>query len=777
MSNANRDYAIVYDVKNSSLVLNRPLIFYITDINTSNIFVRLVTKVNIGNGVDQYTDIEEASSYALTMRVIKPNNEVKSIEATQHEPESIFQFDLTEDFKDIPGKYICELTISTIVSERQELITSDPFNYEVKRSILSNVSEVIETEDTTVEKLLNNLEASKIRLFNDLELAKTNLHNDLNATSSTLNSQVQANDNKIENIKKELSSRLDVTGAELSSQIKDIVYLSSNFKKIQGENDDTERLQRAIDFTSSIGATLQIVEPLLIRDTIILRDNTSLFSNNSSAKIYTDIGESRNGLVMLQGVGVQNIKIVGLTIEGMGYGETAPLPQGNLNGTGSGILLANCENILIEGCTVFKCGGYKGNEGVGNIWLSCCRKAKIINNTVFLGGNLICVDRWYAFNEGYENIFNQDIVISNNNLYWCSGRGIALECINDKGNIVISNNTFTGIGYSAIEGRDWINTSITGNVVYGNKDLKINAKDYLNSDDDDWEWNTWDNSQFGIEVINTIKDSVIVGNIIKDIKHHGMKLNNLQNVVVSSNSLSLCEDVGIYIKNVTFNSNTLNINDNILNVCNKGIYIAKDDNSDIFYDGVVIEGNSIKAKEGITIIDLYMGIIANNNLTPITNYGGSSGIKISKSAYSILSGNLYKMFTNGIIFGNDEHSTINDKFINCNASITINKGKNLVLDCYISGGTTAIDNKATSYCDATKSVFVNVATLKTGHGVKLKIERAFTSSTGNQPSNGVWSIGDIILNSTPSLNNTVGIICVGNGNVGLWKNISIISEN
>ena len=60
MSNANRDYVIVYDVKNSLLALSRPLVFYITDKNTSNIFVRLVTKTNVGNGVDQYTDIENA---------------------------------------------------------------------------------------------------------------------------------------------------------------------------------------------------------------------------------------------------------------------------------------------------------------------------------------------------------------------------------------------------------------------------------------------------------------------------------------------------------------------------------------------------------------------------------------------------------------------------------------------------------------------------------------------------------------------------------------------
>ena len=177
MSNANRDYAVVYDVKNSLLALSRPLIFYITDKNTSNIFVRLVTRVSVGNGIDQYTNIENASNYVLTMRVIKPSNEVKSLEATQHEEGSIFQFDLAEDFKDMPGKYICELTISTIVNSRQELITSDSFNYEVKRSILSNVSEIIETEDTTVEKLLNDLDATKAEISSRINTERKRIDN------------------------------------------------------------------------------------------------------------------------------------------------------------------------------------------------------------------------------------------------------------------------------------------------------------------------------------------------------------------------------------------------------------------------------------------------------------------------------------------------------------------------------------------------------------------------------------------------------------------------
>ena len=170
MSNANRDYAIVYDVKTSLLVLSRPLNFYLTDKNTSNIFVRLVTKVSVGNGIDQYTDIENASSYALTMRVIKPDDEIKSIIATQHESESIFQFDLTEDFKDIPGQYICELTISNVVNGRQEFTTSDPFNYEVKRSILSKANIITGNDGTTVEKLLNDLYATKATLQQQITL-------------------------------------------------------------------------------------------------------------------------------------------------------------------------------------------------------------------------------------------------------------------------------------------------------------------------------------------------------------------------------------------------------------------------------------------------------------------------------------------------------------------------------------------------------------------------------------------------------------------------------
>ena len=204
MSNTNRDYTIIYDVKNSSLILSRPLVFYITDKNTSNIFVRLVKKVETGDGIDQYTDIENASGYILLMRTIKPNDEVINIKATQHESGSIFEFDLTEGFKDIPGTYICELMISTMVNGRQELLTSDSFTYEVKRSILSKIDEIIEHKETTVEKLLNEVDAAKAELSSQVQASNDKIEN----TKGELNLQIQASNDKIENIKGELNSQI-----------------------------------------------------------------------------------------------------------------------------------------------------------------------------------------------------------------------------------------------------------------------------------------------------------------------------------------------------------------------------------------------------------------------------------------------------------------------------------------------------------------------------------------------------------------------------------------
>lgn len=571
---------------------------------------------------------------------------------------------------------------------------------------------------------------------------------------------------------------------EIDAQLAEMTYLSSNFKRFEVETSDSVRLQRAIDFTSSIKATLQITEPMLLRTTVNLKHHTSLFCNNENAKIYTDVGSSKNGMIMLLGKSINNIKIKGLNMEGMGYGETNPVPTGSVEGSGSGIMLADCENILIEGNTVTKCGGYKGNEGVGNIWLSCCRHAKIINNTVSIGGNLICVDRWYAFNQGYENIYNLDIVVANNNLFYCSGRGIALENINDRGSISVTGNTFSGIGYSFIEGRNFTNCNISNNVCDGSKDLKINPRDYWGiantpNDDINWNWNTWDDTQFGIEIITDAKEAIITDNNIRNVKFHGIKANNCQNSIITDNKIINALDTGIYLKNADNDIKALLINDNLISGSVNGVIVTKDDGNLSSMNNISISNNTIISKIGINGKELYMATLSNNTLRPITTYGGSIGIRTSNSSYCNFNGNTINQFTIGQEISNDTGSFFDDKLLNNTTGMRIATGSKMVIRSVIRGGTTAINNTDTTLCNGTNIDFIDVGVLKTSKGISVKSYMSMTT-VQNQPLSGVWEVGDKIYNSTPLIGRPYGIICTGNsgvGNVGQWKNISIILEN
>ena len=169
MSNTNRDYLIVCEVKNSKITIARQLNFYTTDKNTSNIFIRLVNRIENDNGISSYIDIENATAYNVTLRIVKPNNETISVMATQLEPEAIYQVDLEENCKNIAGTYKCELLITTTVNGREELNTSDPFTYLVKNSILSKVGEIVESGGITTEKLLNDLNATKAELSSQIK--------------------------------------------------------------------------------------------------------------------------------------------------------------------------------------------------------------------------------------------------------------------------------------------------------------------------------------------------------------------------------------------------------------------------------------------------------------------------------------------------------------------------------------------------------------------------------------------------------------------------------
>ena len=165
MSNTNRDYMIVCTVKDSTISIKRQLKFFNTDRNTANIFIRLVNEITNDDNIKDYVNIEDAQNYSVLMRVIMPNNELKTVNATLLVEESLFRVDLPADMTAIKGDYYCELVIRTEVSGIEELNTSDEFTYNVRASITSKVGTVTPA-DTLTQQLITRIEALENRLDN-----------------------------------------------------------------------------------------------------------------------------------------------------------------------------------------------------------------------------------------------------------------------------------------------------------------------------------------------------------------------------------------------------------------------------------------------------------------------------------------------------------------------------------------------------------------------------------------------------------------------------------
>lgn len=143
MKNVNRDYLVKVNVKTAEIETPKDdMIFYVTDIWTSNIFFQL----DFGKG-NSLTDLhnENASDYDLTLRVVKPNKEHKELRASLLSQDSnFFVADIPPDFINYIGICECELFIETTINGRKETNTTDPFEYIVEGSVFSALDEVIE---------------------------------------------------------------------------------------------------------------------------------------------------------------------------------------------------------------------------------------------------------------------------------------------------------------------------------------------------------------------------------------------------------------------------------------------------------------------------------------------------------------------------------------------------------------------------------------------------------------------------------------------------------
>lgn len=143
--NVNRDYLVKVDIKSVEAIPPREdLRFYMTDVWTSNIFFQLVFEDSGNSLINSYAPVENAESYSITLRVVKPNNIALTIDAVPlSQGSSFFVADLTSDFIDVPGICKCELFIDTNINGRLERYTTNMFEYEVKYSIFYDLEELL----------------------------------------------------------------------------------------------------------------------------------------------------------------------------------------------------------------------------------------------------------------------------------------------------------------------------------------------------------------------------------------------------------------------------------------------------------------------------------------------------------------------------------------------------------------------------------------------------------------------------------------------------------
>lgn len=207
MSNINRDYLIVLNPKTSKVTVPE-LNYYIYDKYTANLFVNLVT---IENG--KVVNMVDADQYKLVLHVLKPTNEIQTVENIQvfNKEKALFQIELDAELTKNIGRYKCELLT---IDQTDHIVQSAKFSYRVKKSIYNDLDVVTETPQypiiiTLLDKLQDIDKYEEERRANEVarvaaEKARVEDYTDLRQTVTTdidtMQQKIDSFDGKIQEV-------------------------------------------------------------------------------------------------------------------------------------------------------------------------------------------------------------------------------------------------------------------------------------------------------------------------------------------------------------------------------------------------------------------------------------------------------------------------------------------------------------------------------------------------------------------------------------------------
>ena len=159
MSNINRDYLIILDVKSGEV--DSPNIYYFnTDKNTSNLYVQMVLR----DTTVEANPIENATDYSIKANVIKPDLDFHILDGILvNEEKAIYEFNLTEECINLSGNCKIEFEVFSKVNNIEESITSFSTKFKVFPSILTDTNKPTETSSDypILKKLIEDIEDMK----------------------------------------------------------------------------------------------------------------------------------------------------------------------------------------------------------------------------------------------------------------------------------------------------------------------------------------------------------------------------------------------------------------------------------------------------------------------------------------------------------------------------------------------------------------------------------------------------------------------------------------
>ena len=325
MSNINRDYLVILNPKTSKVTVPE-LNYYIYDKYTANLFVNLVTTEG-----GKVVNLPDADQYKLVLHVLKPTNEIQTVENIQvfNKEKALFQIELDQELTKNIGRYKCELLT---VDKTDHITQSVKFSYRVKKSIYNDLDVVTETpEYPIIIRLLDKLqdidkyeeerranevarvaaEKARVKDYTDLRQTVTTDINTMQEKIDGFDGKVQEVDNAVQQMKtninkyqteknKELDNYKTQKDAQINTAITDMettidTYKTEKDTQINDKfNQQDTKIDSAINLQNkNIQASTKALNDKL--DAAVEEQNNTIAANNQAQnKVINDAITEQN---------------------------------------------------------------------------------------------------------------------------------------------------------------------------------------------------------------------------------------------------------------------------------------------------------------------------------------------------------------------------------------------------------------------------------------------------------------------------------------------------